>query len=112
MDLPEWLEQKIKKQEWQPSDLARKAGVYTGTITRILNRERGAGPIICRAIAKALIEPEENIFRLAGLLSPKSKPEDPFWNTVGLLWPRLPDWKKQDLIVQMRAAINDHQPKP
>lgn len=111
MDLPEWLEQQLEKREWQPSDLARKVGVHAGTITRILNGERGAGPVICRAIAKALIEPEENIFRFAGLLSPKTRPEDPHFETLELLWPRLPDWKKQDLIVQMRAAINDHQPK-
>ena len=73
-DLPNWLERQIKCRGWRPADLAKAAGQYPATINRVLNRERQAGPDVCNALARALDEPPEKIFRLAGLLPPSRDP--------------------------------------
>ena len=76
MEFTEWLEQELKNRRWTPSDLANQAGLGNSTVTRILNKDRNPGPDFCRAIAKALGQPEELVFRQAGLLSPLAGDED------------------------------------
>jgi transcriptional regulator with XRE-family HTH domain len=70
-----WLNNELKKRDWLAADLARKAKLGKSTITRILNGGRDAGPEVCVAIAEALGEPPEKVFRLAGLL-PELSQED------------------------------------
>ena len=70
-----WLEGKMKEEEWSQAELARRAGLTRGAINNILTEHRQPGPEACRAIAHALDLPEEEVFRQAGLLSPKN--EDP-----------------------------------
>jgi transcriptional regulator with XRE-family HTH domain len=72
----EWLLVELNKREWQPATLARKANLNTGTLSHILNETRKPGPEVCRAIAVALEEPPETVFRIAGLLPPLPGPED------------------------------------
>ncbi len=74
-DFAEWLDLQLKERDWRPVELARRAGIDTGMVSNLLNRKRNAGPETCRAIAHALDLPEEEVFRKAGLLSPK--PEEP-----------------------------------
>ncbi len=71
----DWLEEEIKKRTWRPTDLASKARLKTGTITRILNGTRNAGPDACSAIARALNYSPEVVFRQAGLLPPAPEPD-------------------------------------
>lgn len=66
-----WLETQLKNRDWQVSDLARKAGVYVASVSRILNGTRKPGPGICLNIARALNLPPEEVFRRAGLLPPQ-----------------------------------------
>ena len=66
--LVDYLEDELHRRNWRPADLARAAGVPDATISHILNGSRRAGPDVCNAIARALGEPPERIFRLAGLL--------------------------------------------
>jgi len=72
----EWLELELNQRGWRPSDLARAAGVSSATISNVMTGSRNAGSDLCRGIAKAFGEPEEKVFRLAGLLSPLSGLED------------------------------------
>ena len=69
-DFTEWLLDELKKRQWRPANLANKAGLGSGTLSHVLNGSRKPGSDLCRAIAAALGEPEEKVFRLAGLLSP------------------------------------------
>lgn len=71
-----WVLEELDKRGWKPADLAHRAGLSTGSLSNILNGNRKAGPDVCRAIADALGEPEEKVFRLAGLLSPLPATED------------------------------------
>ena len=79
-NLVEWLKDQLKQRAWRPADLARRANIDSGQLSRILNRERRAGPETCLGIARALEVPPERVFRLAGLLPPLpeniSKEED------------------------------------
>lgn len=71
----EWLEQELRRRDWRPAELAKAAGLYPGTIGRVLNGDRRAGPDVCLAIADALQISPEQVFRQAGLLP--QKPDDP-----------------------------------
>ena len=68
MSLNEFLEAELLRRGWRPADLARAASLPDATLSHILNRSRRAGPEVCNALARALGEPPERIFRLAGLL--------------------------------------------
>ncbi len=68
-----WLETELNKRDWRIADLARKAGVDKGSLSRIFSGTRKPGPDICLAIAKALNLSDVMVFRQAGLLSSKSE---------------------------------------
>jgi transcriptional regulator with XRE-family HTH domain len=74
-DFADWLEEQINLKGWRPAELASRSGLDPGFVNHLLNRKRNPGPKASRAIAHALDLPEEEVFRQAGLLSPK--PEDP-----------------------------------
>jgi transcriptional regulator with XRE-family HTH domain len=72
----EWIKHEIEKRGWTMSELARRCEVSHPAISRVVNGERGAGPDLCRAIARAFEMPEEHVFRMAGLLSQLPSPDD------------------------------------
>ena len=72
-DFASWLEKELENRDWKPADLSRRSGIGSGLISRILNRERRAGPDSCVAIARALQLPPETVFRAAGLLPPVAR---------------------------------------
>jgi len=72
--LIEYLETEITARFWRPADLAKKAHIRDATLSRILSESRQAGPDVCNALAKALDEPPEKLFRLAGILPPSRDP--------------------------------------
>ena len=76
IDFSDWLFEELIKRGIKPAELARKAGLDKGIISRILNRERRPEPETLTSIARALRLPPEQIFRVAGLLpiDPKSDP--------------------------------------
>lgn len=70
-----WLRKELEKRDWSQADLARRSGVSTAQIARILSGERGIGAASLQSIAKALKIPSETIYRAAGLLPPVSEEE-------------------------------------
>lgn len=97
--LREWLEEKLKARGWKPADLARAARIPDATLSRVLTQSRNAGADVCLAIAKALNEPPEKVFRLAGLLPPLPGSEETTARIVDLL-NRLPE-SEQQLIFEL-----------
>jgi len=99
MEFTAWLENELAKRGWTPADLAHAAGLGNSTVTRILNGGRNPGPEFCRSVAKALAEPEETVFRQAGLLSPLPADENDL--TLGALLDivkRLPRDEREELL--------------
>lgn len=74
MDFIEWLDPKLKKRGWGPSDLSKAseaAGhkISRGQFSHIINGTRQAGPEACIAIAHALGLSREEVFRARGWLA-------------------------------------------
>lgn len=77
MDFNMWLQNRLDERGWNQSKLAQRSGISQGQIARIMNGTREAGPRVCRAIARALNLPEEEVFRAAGLLTKSNGDEPP-----------------------------------
>lgn len=73
----EWLADELEKREMKQIDLARKSGVTSAQISRIISGQRGAESKTIYSIARALKIPTEQVFRAAGLLPPE--PETDVW---------------------------------
>jgi transcriptional regulator with XRE-family HTH domain len=67
---PEWLASELEKRDMRQVDLAKKSGVATAQISRILSGQRGTESKTLLAIAKALSLPPEQVYRAAGILPP------------------------------------------
>ncbi len=52
----------------------------------------------------------EKVFRLAGLLPPRPE-RDTYYESLESLWERLPDWKKKDIVLQIRAVVDEQERK-
>lgn len=73
-DFSEWLEKEMNRRGIGVRELARMADISPAGISKVINQYRDPGPDLCRAIARALKLPEEEIFIRAGLLeSPLSQ---------------------------------------
>ncbi|HEY4761633.1 MAG TPA: helix-turn-helix transcriptional regulator [Thermoguttaceae bacterium] len=72
-DFAEWLEKELIEQKVTQAELSRRSGISPSQISKILNMQSSPGPEACTAIARALDLPEEEVFRHAELLSPKTE---------------------------------------
>jgi transcriptional regulator with XRE-family HTH domain len=68
-----WLLRELKVRDMSQSDLARIAGLGSGTISNIVSGNRKVGQETLAKIARALRVPDETVFRAAGLLPPVSE---------------------------------------
>lgn len=96
--LVSWLREELHKRDWRPADLAHKAGLSTGSLSNVLGGNRKAGPDICNAIARALGEPPEKVFRLAGLLPSLPTSEDELLDEVAETFKRLSPEKRREVL--------------
>lgn len=67
----EWLAIEAVTRDWTQADLARKSGLNRAVISKILSDRSDPSPDSCKALAKALKLPIEEIYRAAGLLPHK-----------------------------------------
>lgn len=66
----QWILNQLEYRGWSQAELARRAGIADATLSRIIAGTRQTGPDAALAIARALGERPEKVFRLAGLLPP------------------------------------------
>lgn len=79
----EYLDEELARRNWRPADLARAAGISTGSLSQIYSGTRNPGPDIANAIAVGLGVPPDVVFRKAGLLPEQPGPErDPAFQEV------------------------------
>lgn len=93
----DWIERQLKERNWRPADLARAAGITDAALSRILSGTRNPGPDVCQAIAQALNEPPEKVFRLAGLLPPLPPGDGDVEEITEIARRLAPDRRKQAL---------------
>jgi transcriptional regulator with XRE-family HTH domain len=93
----DWVKDEIDKRGWQQSDLARRAGIKQGTLSRILGETRGAGPDVCNAIAEALGIDYVIVHRRAGLIPPGPDPESApgFWEAWSVIKTLTPEQRER-----------------
>ena len=107
-----WLLKELKTRGWRPADLAHRAGLSTGSLSNILSGNRRAGIMICKAIAQALSEPPEKLFRLAGLLPPLPAAEDePLYELIET-FKHLKAETRQEVLAYTRWQLQRQQQEP
>lgn len=104
-----WLLEELDKRGWRPADLAHRAGLSTGSLSNVLSGNRKAGPDICNAIARALNEPPEKVFRLAELLPPLPGSEDELLDEVSEAFIRLSPEKRREVLAYTRWQLERQQ---
>lgn len=72
-----WLTRELKKRGWSHRELSRRAKVSQTAVSEAISEGRNVGCDFCLKIAKALGEPPERIFRMAGLLPALPMEDDP-----------------------------------
>lgn len=103
-DFSEWLSAQLKNRNMSPAELARKAGIDKGIISRTLNRERKPSPESLEAIAHALKLPSEAVFRAAGLL-PSGVEADSLTEEGVYILQQLEGEDKEDAIRYLRMRL-------
>lgn len=111
-DFSVWILDEVNKRGWTPAELAKRAGINTGTLSRVLNGTRNPGPDLCLAVAKALGEPPEKIFRLAGLLPilPAGEEDQTLKEILDIAKNMSPE-NRQDLLSYARYRYQQEQEK-
>lgn len=76
-DFGEWLQNMIDQRGWSQSELARRAGTTSTTVSRVLSKERLPGVDFCRGVARAFNMTDVDVMRIAGLASNQSPDDAP-----------------------------------
>lgn len=76
--------EELRQRGWSQSELSRRAGLARGTLSNIMNGERGVGENSINSIAHALGYPPETVFRAAGLLPsrPPQQEQEAIWEML------------------------------
>lgn len=69
-----WLNTQLKQRGWSHRELARRSGLSQTAVSSVISEQRNPGWDFCLAVARALGEPPENVFRMAGLLPALPQP--------------------------------------
>ncbi len=112
IEFSEWLQAELDQRDWNGNQLAVRAGIDRGIISRALNRERMPSPESLKSIASALGYPAETIYRAAGLLPPVSE-ADAWKERILHLAEQFPEEEHDDLIayIEMRIRLAEERKK-
>ena len=82
-EFTEWVMEQLRERRWSQNELARRAGIDSGQMSRVL-WERKPGLKVCQAVAEAFGVPVEMVLRLAGHAPqpPGYSPELDEWNSL------------------------------
>lgn len=109
-DFSDWLEEELRRQEISASELARRARISKGIVSRILNRERFPSSDTLISIARGLRIDRITVFRAAGLLPPEQE-EDPLLDRANYLLSQLPPEKQEEMIDYLEMLYDREQRK-
>jgi transcriptional regulator with XRE-family HTH domain len=70
-ELVTWVNEEIERRGWSYSELARRAGVSSATISHLVNERKGPGLEVCLGIARAFGEIPARVLEIAKLLPPE-----------------------------------------
>lgn len=103
-NLGNWLLGELKKRNWSQNELARRAGLTSGTISNIVTGRVEGSQETLKSIAKALRIPTELIFVEAGLLSRQLTKDRE--TELLYLYRKLPEDEQVRLIRHIQATLS------
>lgn len=105
-----WLVSELDKRDLSRSELARLSGLAPGTISNIINGQRGRSNRSLSAIARALKLPDETIFRVAGILPKTNDAGDPEADEIIRQYKEL-DQRDRDAVIAFIETLNKFRKK-
>jgi len=105
-DFTTWIQKELDYRKWDQAELARRTGITTAHISRIVSGTRRAGHKSCIAIAQALHIPPEEVFQRAGLLPVKPK-IDPLVEQIAHIAGKLPEERQRLLLNIARTMLEE-----
>lgn len=106
--LIQWLSEEMEKRGWGVNELARRANVDPGHLSRILSGERNAGIETYNKFAKAFRVPLETVLAKAGLIPAKEENNDPTVDEINYLLSQLPDNERGIALALIRSLYEHH----
>jgi hypothetical protein len=80
-----------------------------GRIGNAYSAKKEPSLLVCQSIADGLWVDLENVLYRAGYLKSRRPSRDPYFEVLEALWDRVPDWKKKDLVTQLRAVVEEYE---
>jgi len=103
----EWLQIELDKRGLNQSQLAKMAGISRGTISNIMNENRGIGEDSLLSIAKGLKLPAITVLRAAGIL-PEEPEYIPLLDEWDAIFYELTTEDQQEILEIARMKANKH----
>ena len=100
-----WLATQMERQGLNNAQLGHKLGVSSVAVFRWLHGERQPDETSVAKLAEFFLVSRAEIYRRLGRLS--EPPRDPYFEILESLWDRAPDWKKKDIVTQLRAVLEE-----
>jgi transcriptional regulator with XRE-family HTH domain len=104
LDFSDWLQAEIHRRGWNQAELARRSGITSGQISRVLKREQSAGLDTMRAVARALDVPLFEVFVSAGLLPAHSERDSLVQQLIDML-ADLPRADQEEILELARLKV-------
>lgn len=105
MEFRDWLQGELNRREWRATDLARKADIDNGMISRILSGAREPSVKTLEKIADAFSLPVDEVMQRANILPPKSE-RSQFANELLYNLEQLDENERQSIAIQIRALVD------
>ncbi len=110
--LAQWLQDELNQHGWTQSELGRRVGLSSSTVSDILSSKAKPGSEFCKGVARAFGISAVEVFQRAGILPPVP-PQTANWQRLNEMWPRLAPQDQEHVLeivemwVQKRGTTAD-----
>ncbi len=84
-----------------------RAASPRGRIGNAYSTKKEPSFLVCRSIANGLMVDLGDVLYRAGYLKRHEMSGDPYFEALKALWDKVPDWKKKDIVTQLRAIVTE-----
>lgn len=103
--LGDWLLKELEKRNWSQNELARRAGISSGTVSNLITGTKTPEQNTLIAIAEALKIPKETVLRAAEILPPIATNSEKESELI-YLFRLLPKEEQDYMLRHMQATIS------
>jgi len=102
-----WIRQELDRRGWTQSELCRRSGLSSATVSTVLSQRSKPGNDFCKGVARAFGIRDEEVFRRAGILDPLP-PEVEEERELVLLIRRLPPDARRTAMAILRGLADEY----